>query len=178
MDSNKDSLADISKLAEESNGVESCLSIETRSRLIQEYQDGGFGDKFDTDSDTLALLNRQAISNTSNQSMLEIVKLKEVDNSLDVCNLLLARCVTALTKQRRELECFADGGEGFVNIELFAVAGRSLERHREGSTIDENLTTNGAFCFLGRVSEVIGEDGNYVTYTLSQNIEECRLSGT
>jgi hypothetical protein len=133
MDGNEHSLADIGKFPEEPHRIESGLTIQSRCWLVKENEDRGLGYELD--------------ANPANQCVLEIVELKKVDYGIDISQLLFSRCIATLTKKCRELERLSNGAECFVNIELFAVTGRSLERYRKRTAVNQNLSVDSTFGF-------------------------------
>jgi hypothetical protein len=145
MDGYEHSLADISKFPEESHRVESGLTIQSRCWLVKENENRGLRYELNTNCHSLALLDRKTSPNLANQRVLKIVKLKKVNDGIDVSQLLLPRCIAALTKKCRELESLSDSAKRFVNIELLAVSGRSLERDRKWTTIDQNFSVDSTF---------------------------------
>ena len=72
------------------------------------------------------------------------MQFEKVNDGIDVCKLLFARRLAALTQKCGELKCFADCAVGFVNIELFAVTCRSLEGDGQWAAVDEYFTMDGS----------------------------------
>jgi hypothetical protein len=154
VNSNENSLSDISQLAKELHGAECSLTIQTRSRFVKEDKNRRLRDEFDTNSDTLALLNAETSADAANESVLQVAKFQQIDDCVNVSELLLTRSLTALSEKCREFQGFANSGVWLVNIKLLAVASGSLEGDRERATIDHDLAMN---CTIG--------------LALSQNIE-------
>ena len=123
MDGDKDGLTDVCKLAQEPDDVECSLSIETGSGFVQEDENAGFGYEFDSNGQSFPLFNREACARCSNESVLNIVHFKQVDNCIHIFEFLLPRCGSRLAEESRELESFSDSCKWFVNIELFTVTG-------------------------------------------------------
>ena len=90
MNSNKNGLTNVRELSEEANDVKGGLTIETGSRLVKEDENGWLGDKLDTNRQSLPLFNRQARARSSNQAILNVVHLKQIDYSINISKLLLA----------------------------------------------------------------------------------------
>jgi hypothetical protein len=147
MDGNEHSLADIGKFPEEPHRIESGLTIQSRCWLVKENEDRGLGYELDANCHSLALFDGKTRPNPANQCVLEIVELKKVDYGIDISQLLFSRCIATLTKKCRELERLSNGAECFVNIELFAVTGRSLERYRKRTAVNQNLSVDSTFGF-------------------------------
>jgi hypothetical protein len=103
MNGDKHRLANICKLPEKAYGIEGSLSIKPRCRFVQEDEDRRFGNQLDTDSHTLALLDRKTCTNSSYQSMFQIVQLQKVDYGVYISRLLLASGIATLSKDGREL---------------------------------------------------------------------------
>jgi hypothetical protein len=73
MDGDQYRLTDVGKLPEETNGVESSLSIEARGRFIEEDQNRWLGNEFNANGDTFTLLDRETGANASNECMFEVM---------------------------------------------------------------------------------------------------------
>src|SRR5690242_20058786 len=127
MNSDQDCLTNICKLPEETNSVESSLTIKTGGSFVQEDQDRGLRDELNTNSNALALLNRQTGTNTSDQCMFEIVQFQKINNSVHVRKLLFVWNLTTLAEKGRKLKSFAHGAEGLMDVELLTITGRALE---------------------------------------------------
>ena len=90
MDRAEDCLARLDELAQEGNDKKRALAIEARCRFVQEqqgptnisYVSDGIGnssrlaDELDADIQPLSLLNTEAVSSDSNQSILDILQLQ------------------------------------------------------------------------------------------------------
>lgn len=147
MNGDKDGLADIGKFPEKSHRVERGLTVQSGSWFVEEDKDRRFRYELNANRHSLALLNGKTRPKPANQRVLEVVEFEKVDDGINVCQLLLSRCVPTLTKQSRKLESLSHGAERFVDIKLLAVSSRSLERNGKWTTIDQNLTVDSSFGF-------------------------------
>lgn len=121
VDGNEHRLSGVGELAEETEDVERGLAVKTGGGLVEEEEDR-LGDKLDTDGDALALLDTETDVVLADESILDVVKLKEVDDGVDICDLLRLRNVAGLAKKGRENERLADGLCRLVNVHLGDVA--------------------------------------------------------
>lgn len=70
------------------------------------------------------------------------MKLKKIDDGVDIGELLFVRNRARLTKESREFESLAHRGLRLVDVNLLDVAGRPLERDRESLPVDEHLPSD------------------------------------
>lgn len=134
MDGADDALAVVCELSEELYDLERRLTIETRSRLVQE-QEHRLRYEFDTDRDTFALFDTKTCPRFSDQCIGDVVQLtkmsvsriaksvrpsylQHINDSVDVGKLLRLRRIARLTKKSTEREGLADGLVRIVDIHL------------------------------------------------------------
>lgn len=144
MDGGEDGLSVVRELAQQEHDRPRRLRVETRSRLVEEDEQGRLGDQLDTDSETLALLDVETHADFADDRLRVRFHLEELDDLLDKLELLRLRDRARLTKQCRELKGLADGGGRHVDVLLLYVAGLALERKREWLRIDEEVTSDHA----------------------------------
>lgn len=104
MDGTENRLAGGGKFTQERNDDKRTLAVEAGRRLVEEekgpvrysvnsdrhhFSDLRFADKFHPDIESLPLLHAQTLSGTSDQSILNILQLQQVDDDVDITELLL-----------------------------------------------------------------------------------------
>ena len=127
VDSDENSLSNVSQLAKELHSTECSLTIETGGGFVEEDKDRRLRDEFDTDSDTLALFNAETSTDTADESVLEVAEFEQINDGVNVSELLFTRSFTALSEECREFQSFANSGVRFVDIKLLTVTSGSLE---------------------------------------------------
>ncbi|KAI6775242.1 hypothetical protein HG530_002000 [Fusarium avenaceum] len=145
MNCDEDGLTDGGKLAKESDD-----------------ENTGLGDKLDSNSDTLSLLDTQSRTNSPDQCIGKIMELEKINNCINILELLLAGNITALSKKGGKLECFADGGHAWLDpaldvVEKGTFSGGCFDGVRESSPGKDRGVADKAFG-IGVIGVIFGDD--------------------
>ena len=144
VDGGEDGLSVVRELAQQQHDRPRRLRVETRSRLVEEDEQGRLGDQLDTDSETFALLDVETHSDFADDRLCVRFHLEELDDLLDKLELFRLRNRARLTEQSGELESLADGGGRHVDVLLLDVTGLALEGKRKRLGVDEEVASHDA----------------------------------
>jgi hypothetical protein len=103
------------------------LRIQTRRRLVKKDQKLRTSSQFNTDGESLSLLNIQALTGNSNNSVRELLHVKHINYMLDILKLLFSGDLCGLAKNGTKLECLSDCHGIQVKILLLHIADSVLE---------------------------------------------------
>lgn len=167
MDSTQDGLSSRGELSQERHNQVGALTIQTRSRLIEEEEgtdvrqssrefiDLRLADQFNTDSQTLSLFYTETSTRSTNQGVLDIVQFQKINDDIDIGQLFLnisfrsesdvlrahlVRERSGLSKQSREFQSFSNCSLWQVNINLFAITGSTLEGNWELFAVHQHFS--------------------------------------
>ena len=90
MDCAQNGLACVGELAKEADNVEGSTGVETGGRLVKEHQKFRLGSQLDTNSQSLALLGIETLTDRADNGAGDFAHLQKVDDGFAVGHLLLA----------------------------------------------------------------------------------------
>ena len=99
----------VGELAKELEDGPRTLRVEARRGFVEEDEEGGLGGEFDSDRETLALLDVESHPDVSDYCLGVRLHLEESEDLLDVGELLGLGSAGGLTKEGGEAKSFADG---------------------------------------------------------------------
>jgi hypothetical protein len=123
-----------SELLQERNDLVRALTIQPTRWLVEEEK-RRLGHQLDTDRQSLSLLDSETSAWNTDQSILDIVQLQEVDNLVDIGEFLGSTRRSRLSQECRKLQSFSNSGLGEVNVQLLAISGGTLEGDRECGSV-------------------------------------------
>lgn len=103
------------------------LRVQTRRRFVEEEQQFRPGRQLDTNGQSLALLDIEALARLADNGTSKILHLEHRHNTVNVSQLVLPRNASGLAQQRAELDCLAHRHGFEVQVLLLHVADTVLE---------------------------------------------------
>jgi diacylglycerol kinase family enzyme len=116
-------LASSAQFSEETNNRVSRLRVKTRGRLIEEEKQRWLSCQLNANGQPLTLLYTKA----HNDSVLQVIELKEINDLVHICNLLSTRNRGILSQDSRKLNGLSYGLGCIMKITLKAESSIPLE---------------------------------------------------
>lgn len=109
VDGTQDGLSALGEFLKKIKDSPACLRIQTRGRLVDEQQQRRLRGQFDTDSQSLTLLDVETLTGHTDDGVSVLVHIQQLDNLIDVSELLLTGDMSGLAEQSTKVECLTDG---------------------------------------------------------------------